>query len=91
MLFQKGTKLIWKSTRLPAYEKLGDDEFEYWVSLDSKFIVESKDEKGEKINILKHESEKPLYKDGKLNRFGFRMLDGDVFEYYNGIMNFEIK
>jgi hypothetical protein len=34
---------------------------------------------------LRPESEKPLYRNGKLNRFGFRWTDKQVNEYYTNI------
>jgi hypothetical protein len=90
-MFKKGTKMYWKNSNLPAFEKLGDNEFDWWVSLDSKYLVE-------KINPLtnekeyeqKLETEKPLYnKEGRLNRFGFKWTDQQVFDYYRNIMNFK--
>lgn len=93
-MFKRGTKMFWKSTNQPAYEKVGDDELDWWVSLDSKFLKEETklDEKtGEryKTHVAYPESEKPLYKnDGSLNRFGFKWTDKQVEDYYKGIMNF---
>lgn len=93
--FFKGSKMLWKSTGLPAFEKLDDNEWGNWVSLDSTYLVERKvvdpvTKKETSEYDLKPESEKPLYnKEGRLNRYGFKWPDKQVFEHYKGFMNFE--
>ena len=94
MNFPKGTKLYWKKDNTPAYEKLSDDEWSWWVSLDSKYLKEVTDntDTKEKIYELRPESEKPLYKNnGDLNRFGFRWTDNQVCKEYSGYMLFEFN
>lgn len=82
MKFRKGDKMFWKNSNTPAYEKVGDNDFDWWVSLDSKYLVET-------VHELRPETEKPLYrKDGTLNRFGFKWTDDQVYEYYKSFMNF---
>ena len=95
MKFKAGDKMLWKSTGLPAYEKLDNEDFGWWVSLDSNFLVEK--QVWNKKPVLSFtdyevlpESEKPLYKDGKLNRYGFKLDDQGVYEYYKDIMTFEL-
>jgi len=86
-MFKLGTKLYWKTSNQPAYEKLDDEDFGTWVSLDSKYLVrEMVDD--EMVDVLHSESEKPLYRDGRLNRFGFRWTDQQVYDYYKSFMNF---
>jgi len=88
VLYKRGTKMYWKSTGVPAYEKVDDDEFGWWVSLTSTYVV-TKMVNGEKVDEVRPESEKPLYKaDKSLNRFGFRWTDKQVEEYYKDMMNF---
>jgi len=94
-MFNSGTKMFWKNTGKPAYEKVGNDACDWWVSLDSFFVVKTQqlDEKtGEMLWVHEThpESEKPLYKaDGSLNRFGFKWPDEQVYDYYKDIMTFE--
>lgn len=90
----------WKSTGKPAYQKLGDAECDWWVSLDSTFVTESEElnplnKKMETVYTLRPESDKALYKKDKkgnvttdLNRFGFRWTDQQVYEYYKDVMTF---
>ena len=40
MKFPKGTILHWKKDNTPAYEKLSDDDWSWWVSLDSNYLNE---------------------------------------------------
>jgi len=95
MKFKKGDKLVWKNSGVPAYEKLDNEDFGLWVSLDSKYLVpQPKFEDGKPVlgkdgkqvfeDVLRPETEKPVEK-----RFGFKWTDAQVFEYYKGMMNFE--
>ena len=84
--FDIGTKMYWAKTNLPAYEKIAEDE---WVNLDSTYIEEIGEGKNIEF-ILKSESEKPLYRNGKLNRFGFKWPDEMVYNYYKNFMKFEL-
>jgi hypothetical protein len=87
-MFKTGTKMYWKSTNKPAYEKLNDKDFGTWVSLDSTYVVREM-VNDEMVDVVHPETEKPLYRnDGTLNRFGFRLTDQQVHDYYNGFMNF---
>ena len=36
MKFNKGDQMVWKNTNKPAYEKVDDDEFGAWKSLEYK-------------------------------------------------------
>jgi hypothetical protein len=112
-MFKKGTLIVDKNN-IPQYEKLDDDDWGWWVSLTSNYLVEKKVQKEvlisktkdvdvevdeELIDLsnfkkvkkeeieheLRPESEKPLYRNGKLNRFGFRWTDKQVNEYYPSI------
>lgn len=104
-MFKAGTKLYWKASNQPAYEKLDDEDFGTWVSLDSKYLVrklvvdksgKALDKSGklastgneQYVDVLKPESEKPLYRNGQVNRFGFRWTDQQVYAYFNSFMNF---
>ncbi len=89
MKFPKGTTMYWKHNNQPAYQKLGDSELDWWVSLDSHYVTNPDEvrDKG-KDPIVKPESEKPLYRNGKLNRFGFQWTDKQVWEYYSPVVNF---
>jgi len=89
MKFRKGTKMLYKSDNTPAYEKLDDEDFGLWVTLNSKYLVEVK--KGKDVdNELRPESDKPLYdRNKRLNRFGWRWTDEQVLNYYKNIMYFE--
>ncbi len=86
-MFKTGTKMYWKSTNQPAYEKLDNEDFGTWVSLDSKYLVREMID-GEMVDVVYPESDKPLYRNGQLNRFGFKWTDQQVYDYYKGIMNF---
>lgn len=104
MAFPIGTKAFWKigTNRggTAAYEKIDGEINGHWISLDSIYIVVTD---GTEFNVKKDrwepckiytahpESEKPLYdENGKLNRFGFRWPDAQVYEYYKDIMYFVI-
>ncbi len=117
-MFKTGTKMKWKHNGKDAFEKLNDDDFGLWVSLDSKFLVETKvttevfvpkdknnvnvEVDDEQLNLkdfvtkkvvettyeLKPETDKPLYRNGSLNRYGFKWTDNQVFEHYNSFMEF---
>jgi hypothetical protein len=93
--FLKGSKLVWKNTGQPAFEKLDDNEWGYWVSLDSRFTVtekrlNSETNEMETVYVSYPESQKPLHNgEGRLNRYGFKWTDEQVFEHYNSFMNFE--
>lgn len=95
LLFVKGTKMFWRNTGKPAFEKLDNEEWGWWVSLDSTYLVEREvtdpvTKKVYKEYDLKHESEKPLYnKEGRLNRYGFKWTDKQVLEHYRTFMTFE--
>lgn len=65
MLFPLGTKMYWKGSGLPAYEKADGDEWGWWRSLE-------------------YNLDKPLNE-----RWGWKWTDTQVFDYYNGIMNFK--
>ena len=41
MHFLKGTKLVKKDTGEEWYEKLGNNEWDWWVSLNSSYVVET--------------------------------------------------
>lgn len=82
LLYPKGTRLFWKKNGLPAYEKVGETGWDWWVSLDSKYLVNGE---------LRPESEKPLFNsNGGLNRFGFRQTDEGVNYHYLSIMKVEL-
>jgi hypothetical protein len=96
-MFAKGTKMFWPDGT-PAYEKLNDEDFGLWVSLDSKYLVERLvdeltnedknhlvDKVGKKFRVheLRNETDRPLYNEqGKLNRLGFKWTDKQVKEYF---------
>ncbi len=88
-MFSKGTKMYLRTTGEARYEKLGDKVWDEWVCLKSTYQVWSVNEKGESVVESRPESEKPLYNEhGKLNRFGFKWTDQQVWDYYKGIMTF---
>lgn len=67
-----------------VYEKLGDNDFDYWVATNSTYLVQTgEDPKKLESYELHPESEKPLYdKHNHLNRFGFKWTDKQVKDYY---------
>ena len=85
MIFRIGTVMCWKHNEKPAYEKLDDD---WWVSLDSYYVSNAEQVDKGAEPIVRPESEKPLYRNGKLNRFGFKLPDEQVHSYYKNIMYF---
>jgi len=115
MLYLKGTLIVNKEGT-PVYEKLGDLDWDWWVSLDSNYLVERLEEvevlvskndidlelpdelldmsmfKKKKVKLIEHdlrpESEKPLYRNGKLNRFGWKWTDSQVQKEYGGSHTF---
>lgn len=101
MRFYKGHMMYWKSTGKPAYQKMGDDDFDWWLALDSYFVTESKElnpltNKMETVFTRRPESEKPLYKKDtqgndtpELNRLAFRWTDQQTYDWYKGIMTFD--
>ncbi len=97
MRFLKGDMMLWKHSNRLAFKKLDDNDFGWWVSLDSTYLVERKvvdpvTKKEETKYDLKPESEKLLHRnDGTLNRFGFKWDDESVYNYYKGIMLFSFK
>ena len=99
MTFKRGDSMYWKKSGWSAWEKLDDNDFGWWVSLDSTFPVRKETVnpatgQTEVDHEAHWETEKPLYKkndkgeDTELNRFGFRWTDNQVYEYYKGIMKF---
>lgn len=90
----------WNKSGTPAYEKLDDDEWGWWVSLDSTYVVETLEDVWdvhmckmvkEKVYTAHPESEKPLYSEkGNLNRWSFRWTDDQVHEHYNDMMEFKL-
>jgi len=90
MKYKKGTRMFWKKDCTPAYMKLDDEDFGWWVALDSNYLVEVKE--GNKVvgHDLKPESDKPLYdRNGRLNRYGWRWTDEQVWDYYKDLMFFK--
>ena len=112
-MFPKNTILLDKKTGQPEYQKLGDNDWDWWVCLNSNYLVEKEitktvfipkdkntvlvdDDTDENLidlskynkKIVKEishdlfpESNKSLYdRNGKLNRFGFRINDEQLVE-----------
>lgn len=65
------------------YYKLEDKPCSWWMAMGSTYLVKKVDEKGQIYHDIHPESEKPLYKNGELNRLGFRVPDEQISNYFH--------
>lgn len=57
------------------YEKLGNNNIEWWSCLDSNYLVPINPKNLSEGHTQHSEMEKPLYREGELNRWSIKMSD----------------
>ena len=86
MKFGKGSKLFYRDGT-PVWEKTNDNDWGYWVCLNSTYLVEKKVYgPNESKYESRPQSELPIEK-----RYSFQWSDAQVAEHMGKYMNFEVK